>query len=234
MAELIQQLTDAYQLAPSDLTIKWMLIIGVAFLCITLISYEQRKMRRYYQRLVSHASSQDTAAIDYALQLLSISARNRLLFAVAFLLLSFSVVFYDMKQLHQANDLMVHCEDTAQGNAPQPVTVVKADNDTDVLERQLDSLKRDYEQAFINYYLLESCNQASVKDALVISGALTHELSLMQAPASLVKNIRESAQSTYQELYADFDCASSDLAPIVQRHQQYVTSIVSNLSEHIN
>lgn len=230
-------LSSLLGLAPVGTTLKWAALVLLTVAIVVLISAEQRKMQRYYQRLTSHATSQDTAALDYSLKLLSISARNKLLFSLSFMILTFSIIFYDLKQLHfdTVAALRDRCEPATQAAAPPPPTVVVIKEGGDaVQETTLDTLKRTYEQAFINYYLLHACGKVETSDALVINGALTQEMSTLNAPASLPVDIRQAAKSTYQELYANFDCNNDKVEDVLRQHRQYIQATVTNLSPYVN
>lgn len=225
---------------PLTTSLKWAALAVISIVILIILTLEQRRMYRYYHRLSSHASSQDTAAMEYSLKLLSLSSRNRMLFALSFIVLILSVVFYDIKQ--QLADLDVAGEVPAPAPAaiacepaPQPPIAVEttAPKD-DVNDQALDRIKRDYEQAYVNFYILHKCKVTDINDISLMNSAFLQDLSKLKATASFPLEVRATAKSTFDELYSKFDCNSPTLPQVKKNHQDYLEGVRKSLSAHFS
>lgn len=219
MEELVH-FRDLIVSMPAYLTIKWLVLAGISILIIALITLEQRKMSRYYQRLTSHASVEDASAAEYSLKLLTISTRNKFLFSTSFLILTFSVIFYDVRQqrmLEQhdadaARQLAAECESKSDKSA---ATAPAGDEDATAL----DEAKRKYEKQLVNFYLLRKCNMAGADEFAIVQAAMLAETKQLGADASFASQTQATAKSAFNELYKDFNCSSKKLDEISKQFQ---------------
>src|SRR5690606_40295583 len=90
-------------------------------------------------------------------------------------------------------------------------------------------VKRNFEQAYINYFILKKCNLASNEIALQLDNALLNTLLAHKEvdPAAFRSNILQSATGTYDELYANTECQQESLALLEQSLNQYLQSVQS-------
>lgn len=72
----------------------------------------------------------------------------------------------------------------------------------------LDTLKKRYEELFINYLLLSRCGLATTDDYHVLNSALARDLASVSGPARLQYDIWTAAQGSYRELYAKAVCSN--------------------------
>lgn len=124
-------------------------------------------------------------------------------------------------------------------NAQTLVSQLTAENETlraagamagEANAAQVDALKQEYEKAFINFYYLQRCNQATVYDALILQAALIQELSQAGGGAALAEQIPATAMSTYQTLYAQGTCDAAAIQPIAETRRAYNEAVLRNLA----
>ncbi len=225
------------QISPFILT-KWIIIAGLCAALIALTYFSHSRERKYYKRLASHATNADTAALDYSLRLLSQSARNYFLFSISFIILLFCVIFYDIKQHHlvEVNQLkqnVAACETRSiQASSSPAESPAPSEEQATVIpqnaplnrnqEAELDELKRTYEKAYINFFLLYHCKQAPFADYALMNAALTLQLSPYQQTQDFIPLVQQAAQGTYQELYSTMQCNDAALSTSRQQHQQFL------------
>lgn len=244
--------TDTLNQISTVTALKWALLGFVCLLVIGIMYLEQRRMQRYYHRLTSAASSQDTAALDYSLKLLTRLSRSILLLSVAFVILTFSVITYDIKKHHVDTMRLVMeerawCETGLDIHSPSQPTPSPAQNDSAIelaeplqrtaspeQEQKLDELKQTYEKSFISYYMLKACGMTGINDALVINNMLMLEMEEHNAPALLPKTIREAAHSTYKGLYISTECDSPTVKSALESHLLYIQQLRESLNKRIN
>lgn len=94
-------------------------------------------------------------------------------------------------------------------------------------QRDLDALKQRYEQAFINYYYLKACGNASLYDELIIRAAMGDELAALGAPSDLLHSVQDTALSTYTALYTNNACDAAQIASVLEKHQNYLKALLA-------
>ncbi len=99
-------------------------------------------------------------------------------------------------------------------------------------ELALDTLKQKYEELFINYYYLKRCNRILPRDFHLMSAALTHELSMLNAPLIIRKNILSAAKGTHDEMYASMECKEDIALPMQNKIAAYLQTVIQNLPDH--
>lgn len=97
----------------------------------------------------------------------------------------------------------------------------------DQSQRDLDALKQRYEQAFINYYYLKACGNASLYDELIIRAAMADELAALSAPSGLLHSVQETALSTYTALYTNNLCDATQVTGVLEKHQTYLKALLA-------
>jgi hypothetical protein len=228
---------------PPYTLLKWLLLFGISVAVIVMMGIEQKRMQRYYQRLATHASREDVAAMEYALSLLTLSSRNKLLFSLSFLIITLSVVFYDVKQhfshvvpASTAEAQQAACPAAEQPLAPLPtVTDLPPTNAEEEANAQnLDRLKRSYEQAYVNFYILHRCQQADVSDMALLNSAFLVDLVGLKASSSFPLDVRATAKSTFDELYKNYDCNNPNIPTMKQGHIVYIQGVKESLKAHFS
>lgn len=222
---------------PPHITIKWLLLATVSIVIVILITVEQRRMYRYYQRLTSHASKEDSSVAEYSLKLLSLSTRNKFLFSISFLIMTFSVIVYDVRQQHMtasheveiAQRMAEDCEARINAQTAKTTSAISAAS-----EESLDRIKQKYEQIFVNFYLLQKCGSASVEDFSLLHSAILTELRQLNADADLAKKIINTAKSTFDELYKDFNCKDAKAKEIAIQFQEHRKNALNTISSDFN
>lgn len=95
---------------------------------------------------------------------------------------------------------------------------------------QIDTLKQQYEKAFVNYYYLKRCNQATLNDALLLHASLSQAMSQAGGPASLVEDIPTTALATYQTLYASSPCDPATLQSLLPATRSYNDAVLRSIA----
>ncbi len=220
--------------------IKWGVLIFVSGGAVFFLALEQRRLYKYYQRLTAHATSQDSAALDYSMQLLRRLSRNVLLISLTFVFLTFSVIVFDLKR-HHAEELQKVI--ASQHAAPPEETTIttsvtsdaaQATRQREAMEKELDTIKRKYEQAFVNFYILQRCGEASLNDILILNSAMMHELSAYDVSAAFQNNVRQAAIGTFKEMYGDMQCEEETISAIAAQHRLYISRVRESLNENFN
>jgi hypothetical protein len=96
---------------------------------------------------------------------------------------------------------------------------------TPAMQQKLDVLKRQYEQAMVQYFVLNACGRADVESLAFISGSIMLAMSETSMPAAFFLNLRDSAQGTYRELFASIPCEDPRIAQAEAEHQQWLQEI---------
>lgn len=242
-----QYLVDLLHSVPAYTAIKWGLLLFISLAILALLTVEHKRMHRYYQRLAAHATSHDSAALDYSLHLLNVSTRNKIFFALSFIVLTLSVVFYDLKQQHYErmnameridaqSDRSKCIEASEDVTALKPIQALAMPAETvnaqpaiisgEEYEKTLDSIKRDYEQLYINYYILKQCDRINPEAISQIDGALKTQLMQFDAwSESFVSNLKTASYTTWTELYKNTDCTSNHVSITSKRFAEYLSSL---------
>ncbi|MBI1275756.1 hypothetical protein GC177_07280 [bacterium] len=229
---MLESLRHAVSALPAEVTTKWLIILaGVAAVLIYLY-FDNRKFVRYHQRLASHASTHDNQLLDYAIKLVSLSSRNRLLFALSIILLGFSVVFYDLKQVQKQHlaELEAAQMEKAQTEPAQPPKTVAAKPG----DAALDEIKQRYEQAYVNFFVLYRCKLVDIDSLAFINSAFMLDMEKADVPANYMVDVRTAAQGTYKELYAALPCDDPSLKAMTDQHKAYILNIRALLTNNFN
>jgi len=86
----------------------------------------------------------------------------------------------------------------------------------------LDSLKRRYEELFVQYLFLAHCGLAATEDYQILSTALLKELASLNGPGRLSYDILTAARGTYDEVYAKSVCDTTEAKAGQDRFRRYV------------
>ena len=93
---------------------------------------------------------------------------------------------------------------------------------TDSTEKQLDSIKASYEDAFVSYLILDGCKQSNIHDYEALYLALLGALKPFDTTGKEAGNIIIAASGSYQGLYRGAPCIDSYLTPVKQNFAKFM------------
>lgn len=213
---------------------------GIILLIALLVAFWHQRQNRTFHEYIRN-SNKRTPISDRLSQL----AYNRSFEILAlFVIIILGVVYYDTRvnaaeqqaELAQQDILSVQDELAAyeeqmalkdqQLQEAQRLSGMDAGQ-----EQKLDALKMQFENLFVNYYVLKSCGLSTAQDFHIMNSALMYELNTLNAPAGIRQSIVNAALGTYQELYAELPCASDDVGTMQDSVRNYLRDVVEKLPD---
>ncbi len=99
------------------------------------------------------------------------------------------------------------------------------------MELSMDAIKEKYEELFVSYYYLKRCGVIDKRDFHLMNAALIYELTELNAPAGIRKNILTAARGTHDELYAEASCDAETVGPMQEQIRSYVRTTMDQLPD---
>ncbi|NDG19985.1 MAG: hypothetical protein EB117_17215 [Betaproteobacteria bacterium] len=94
----------------------------------------------------------------------------------------------------------------------------------------MDDIKKRYEDILVLYLYMKKCGRAKPTDYNIITSALAQEMAAVNAPGKLHNDIVESAQGSFQEIYAESACEGEGVGRLNQQYSDYITTLQENFS----
>ncbi|MGE0754573.1 MAG: hypothetical protein AB7L92_05375, partial [Alphaproteobacteria bacterium] len=126
-----------------------------------------------------------------------------------------------------AGKLVPRTDNTAQiqQRPPNPMVDVFSPTATDQAS-YIDSLKQQYEDTLILYFIMNRCGHTLSTDYGLIMNALARDSRNAGAPEDIQANVLTAAQGSYLELYTKNACNSATMAELARQYRAYVNSLV--------
>ncbi len=193
---------------PDIFWIRW-----IFFLSIVLVTAAWHLYQNI--RFLAHRPANESA---YAHSLRTIAWHR----SVAIVLLSFLCFFLgfmgDARRFHGQQteaELSNAQQENANLVAPKPEDATIQAALAAYAEDQVDEVKGRYEDNFVSYMYLMSCNKIEKNDYTVILDALKLELKNLGITQDLTGNVYSAAQGSYEILYNDVKCDDATVNPVL-------------------
>jgi hypothetical protein len=193
---------------PDIFWIRW-----IFFLSIVLVTAAWH----FYQN-IRFLASRPSNESPYAQSMRTIAWKR----SVAIVLLSFACLFFgfmgDARRFHGNQteaELANAQQENANLNAPKPEDATIQAAMAAYAEDQTDEVKGRYEDNFVSYMYLMSCNKINSDDYSVILQALKIELKNLGITQDLTGSVYSAAQGSYEILYNDVKCDDATVTPVL-------------------
>lgn len=161
-----------------------------------------------------------------------------------FFVLILSMIYYDTRLNKSEQDLRVAqgtitastqkidtLESSIEEKDQEITSATTSPKSLENMEKMLDTLKEKYEELFINYYYLKRCKAITPIEFHLMNSGLIQELTDLNAPAGIRKNILVAAKGTHDEMYINASCDKEIITPMQSNIQTYLQEVVKNLPD---
>ncbi len=98
---------------------------------------------------------------------------------------------------------------------------------TEEQETAFDQLKAKYEDLFVSYYYLKRCKATTPTEFHLLNAGLVMELTDLNAPAGVRKNILSAAKGAHDEKYGKEPCPDDVIKPMQERVHTYIQQVLT-------
>lgn len=217
--------------------IRWAIVL-VLWIAIALWHYRQQA--GFHSFLRSHKQK---SAVGVRLYQLAQNRSFEVLMLCAFIF--FGMIYHDTRiraleqgsfgqrtQIADSNQVIDTYEELLMVQAEELENMQRLAGMDENQQNALDSLKRRYENLYINYHVLQRCNTNSKTDYHLITSALMRQLGQLNAPARQQQNIANAAHGSYSELYVGLECDTPEVTNMQNDMRRYLDSVLAATPQH--